>query len=103
MKLSTVEDIPYKTTLLGGRWNVGDRGIWTFGLLWVIPAIGFILAAAAMAAGWNWWQPLLIGVSLFSLLLSVLDSQVALAGIVMNLFILTMLILETRFFHWFAS
>ena len=103
MRLSTVEDIPYKTTLLGGRWHVGDRGIWLFGLLWVVPAIGFVLAAVAMMVGWTWWQPLLISVALFSLLLSVLDARVAFFGIVVNLFILAMLALEMRVFHWFAG
>jgi len=103
MKLGKVEDISYKTTLLGGRWDVGERGIWIFGALWVVPAIGFILAAIAILAGWSWWPPLLIGITLFSLLLTILDLRVAYAGIVVNLAILAVLALEPRIVNWFAG
>lgn len=102
MKLGTVEGFSYKTTLLGGRWDVGEGGIWMFGVLWVVPAVGFILAAVAMLAGWSWWPPVLIGVTLFSLLLTALDWRVAYAGIVVNLVILAMLTLEPRIVNWFA-
>jgi membrane protease YdiL (CAAX protease family) len=37
MKLGTVEGLSCKTTLLGGRWDVGEGGIWMFGALWVVP------------------------------------------------------------------
>jgi hypothetical protein len=103
MKLGKVEGIAYKTTLLGGRWEVGERGIWMFGALWVVPAVGFILAAVAMLAGWSWWPPVLIGVTLFSLLLTVLDWRVAYAGVVVNLVILGVLTLEPRLVSWFAG
>ena len=94
MKLGTVKEIAYKTTLLDGHWDVGASGIWMFGALWVVPAVGFILAAVAMLAGWSWWQPALIGVTLFSLLLTILDWRVAYAGVVVNLVILAVLALE---------
>ena len=103
MKLGQVEEIAYKTTLLGGRWEVGERGIWMFGALWIVPAVGFILAAVAILAGWGWWQPLLIGVTLFSLLLTVLDWRIAYAGVVVNLVILAVFALEPRIASWFLG
>lgn len=102
MKLGQLEEITYKTTLLGGRWEVGQRSIWIFGALWIVPAIGFILAAVALLAGWGWWQSVLIGVTFVSLLLTVLDWRVAYAGVVVNLVILGVLILEPRLVSWFA-
>jgi len=54
MRLGNVEALPYKTTLLGGRWELGEGGIRVFGALWLIPAVGFGLAGAALMAGWAW-------------------------------------------------
>lgn len=46
-------------------------------------AIGFVAAAVALLAGWGWWQPVLVGVTLFSLVLTALDwSNALLAGAV---------------------
>lgn len=100
MKLGAIEGFPYKTTLLGGSWAVGERGIAFFGALWIVPVIGFVLAALALLFSWGWWQPLLIGVTLFSLLLTVLDWRVAYAGIVVNLVILALLALGPRIASW---
>jgi len=103
MQLGAVEGFLYKTTLLGGAWDVGERGIWIFGALWIVPAVGFILAAVALLAGWSWWQPLLLGVTLFSLALTVLDWRVAYAGVVVNLVILALLALQPRIATWFSG
>jgi hypothetical protein len=43
MKLGTVEGLKYKTTLLGGRWDLGAGGIWVFGALWAVAAVGFVV------------------------------------------------------------
>ncbi len=53
LRLSTVQGFSHKTTLLGGRWDLWERGIAVYGALWAAAAVGFILAAAAMAAGWG--------------------------------------------------
>ena len=73
MKLGSIEGLAYKTTLLGERWDVGERGIWVYGVLWVVPAAGFVLAAVAMLAGWEWWRTWLLAVTLLSLVLTLLD------------------------------
>jgi len=33
MKLGRIENLPYKTTLLGGSWDIGDRGMRFFGAI----------------------------------------------------------------------
>jgi hypothetical protein len=96
LQWATVQGLPHKTTLLGGRWQVGDTGIHAFGVLWLIPAIGFVVAAIALLAHWAWWQPLLMGVTLVSLVLTLLDSSTAYAGVVINIVILAVLILIAR-------
>jgi hypothetical protein len=93
MKLGKVEGLPYKTTLLGGRWELGESGISVFGSLWVVPALGFVLAALALAMGWDWWKPLVVGMALVSLVLTVLDWSVAYAGAITNAVILGLALL----------
>lgn len=102
LKLARIEALPYKTTLLGGAWSVGDRGIRAFGVLWVIPAVGFFVAGVAMLAGWTWW-PVLVGVmAVLSLVLTLLDWSVAYAGAVVNVVILGMLWLGPAVWAWLS-
>lgn len=96
LKLTTVPTLPYKTVVLGGRLELGAAGMSLFGLAWGLAAVGFVLAAAAYLFGWAWWQPALIGVTILSLLLTVLDYGPAQAGIIANVAILALLVLVPR-------
>lgn len=91
MKLGVVEGLTYKTTLLGGRWDLGEGGIRLYGALWAVAAIGFIVATVALLFGWIWWRPVLAGAAAFSLALIDLDWKVASAGIILNIVILAWL------------
>jgi hypothetical protein len=102
MKLGTLEALPYKTTLLSGRWDLGEGGIRAFGALWAVAAIGFVVAAVALLAGWGWWQPTLIWVALFSLVLTALDWSNAYAGVIINIVILAVLALGPRIAGWLS-
>jgi hypothetical protein len=102
MELTEIQGFSYKTTLLGGRWDLGDNGIRIFGALWVVPAVGFIVVAVALLAGWEWWQPVLVAVTLFSLVLTVLDWSIAYAGIVINTVILAAVWLGPRIASWLS-
>jgi len=85
MKLGTVQGLTYKTTLLGGHWNLGEGGIGVYGALWAVAAIGFIVSAAALLFGWSWWKPVVAGVAVCSLALTALDWKVASAGAMPNI------------------
>lgn len=102
MQLATIEEMAYKTTLLGGRWDLGDAGIRVFGALWVVPAVGFVTGALAVLAGWDWWRPVLVGVTLFSLVLTVLDWNNAFAGVIINAVILAAVLLGPRIAGWLS-
>lgn len=94
MKLAEVQGLPYKTTVLGGSWDLGTSGMAVYGALWAVAAIGFVVTALAFWFGWAWWQPALLGVTLFSLALTALDWNVAFTGVIVNLVILALV--------WFA-
>ncbi len=91
MKLGAVQGLTYKTTLLDGRWDLGENGIALYGALWALAAIGFGAAAIALLAGWDWYRPALIAAAVFSLALTVLDYKVAFAGAILNVIILAWL------------
>lgn len=91
MKLGAVQGLEYKTTLLDGRWDLGENGMTLYGALWALAAIGFVAAAVALLAGWGWHRPALMGAAVFSLALTVLDWKVAAAGAVIDAAILAWL------------
>jgi hypothetical protein len=88
LKLAQVQGLPYKTTVLGGRWNLGEVGIGVYGVLWAVAAVGFVVVAVAFLGDVAWWSSALIGVALFSLVLTSLDLSVAFAGVIVNAVIL---------------
>ncbi len=96
LKLGVIQQLPYKTTVLGGHWDLGASGIAVYGLLWAVAAIGFVVAVLAFWFGWGGWQPLLLGVTLLSLVLTGLDWNVAYAGVIVNVVLLVLLWLGPR-------
>src|SRR3954468_6679653 len=91
LRLGDVQGLPYKTTVLNGRLDLGPTGIGIFGALWIVPALGFVLAAVALGLGWNWWLPALAAAALASLVLTGLDWNVAYAGAIANVVIVVMI------------
>ena len=100
MKLGTLEQFSYKTTIFNGRVDLGESGIYVFGVLWAIAAIGFVVTAAGLVAKWKWNSALLVGVSIFSLVLTVLDYEIAFTGVLVNIVILAIVLVESRIGAW---
>lgn len=95
MKLGTLEEFSYKTTILNGRVDLGESGIYIFGGLWAIAAIGFVVTAVGLVINWKGNPSLLMSVSIFSLGLTGLDWEIAFTGVFVNIVILGLL--------WFTS
>ena len=93
LRFAELGELPYKTTLLEGRWDLGDGGMRVFGALWLPPAIGFVAAAIALLSGWSWWPPVLLAATVLSLALTALDWQYAFMGVIVNIVILVVLML----------
>jgi hypothetical protein len=91
-----VQGLAYKTTLLGGRVDLGAGGIRVFGALWILPAIGFVAAALGLLEGWSWWSVALLAATLVSTMLTVLDWNVAFMGVIVDFTILGALWLQLR-------
>lgn len=91
-RLVNLEEAPYKTTILGGRIDLGDYGIRVMGLLWLAGAIGFLLAGVGLMLGQPWWQSLTLYVSLASFVISVLGWPDSRIGLIINVVIILYLI-----------
>jgi hypothetical protein len=91
MKLGSLDGFPYKTSILNGRMDLGESGIYIFGMLWALAAIGFVVTAVGLFTRWKWNQSLLVGVSIFSLVLTGLDWEIASAGFIVNVAILAII------------
>ena len=96
LRLADIQGFAYKTSVLGGRLDLGDSGVRAYGMLWLLAAIGFVLAALALMQGWDWWGTALLAVTLLSLGLTSLDWSVAFAGAIVNIVILVLLWLGRR-------
>jgi hypothetical protein len=94
-----VEGLPYKTTLLGGRWEVGEKGMRLFGELWLIPFVGFCILGAALAFNGPVSTAALALTAATSLVLTVLDWNRAFAGAAVDAAILVALATAPR---WMA-
>jgi hypothetical protein len=89
--LAKVSELPYKTTLLGGQIDIGAGGMRLYSLVWLLAAIGFVVAGIALALGKPAWAPIMLGAVLLSLVICVLDWGVAFRGALIDLAFLVIL------------
>jgi len=95
--LAIIQDLPYKTTLLGGKLDLGGGGMQIFSLLWLLAAVGYLVAAISLLLGKSFWAPLMLASALLSLVLCVLDWGVAYRGALIDLVILLVLLVVFGF------
>lgn len=92
--LKEVPELAYKTAFLGGRLELGVGGTRIYSLLWLLAAIGFVAAGTALLNKWSWGMPLLVIVTLLSLVITALDWGPAFRGALIDMAILTILLLS---------
>lgn len=95
-KLNESPDLPYDTTILGSRIDLGEAGIALYGVLWLIAGLVTALSGVGLLVRWSWARQLLIGVTLFSLAICLLVFEAAKIGIAINIGILSTLLFASR-------
>jgi hypothetical protein len=95
-RLASLEGLPYRTTILAGRLDLGEQGIRVVGTLWLAAAIAFWAAGAGAFADRPWWIPVAALVALASLVLSLVELPEAKIGVLVNLVILAGLFIASR-------
>ena len=90
-RLTAFEDMPTETSLLAGRIDVGEVGMRVVGILWLLTGLAFLVVAVATAWGRAWWMSAALGVTGFSLAMSVLSWPDARVGVYVDTIILVVL------------
>ncbi len=96
-RLLTLPELPYRTTILRGRLDFGDRGIRVWGLLWLALAVAFGLLAVGVWLRSSWWLrmlPIAAGLSALCCLLAMPEARMGLAA---NLVVLALACAAVRF------
>ncbi|MBM3787448.1 MAG: hypothetical protein FJW30_24080 [Acidobacteria bacterium] len=78
-------EMPYRTTLLHGRLDLGDAGIRIYGLCWLALACGFAIAAIGVAQRASWWLLLVEALVLISVLFCAIGWPDTRFGLLANL------------------
>lgn len=90
-QLITSTELPYRTTVLAGRVDIGDAGVRAVGLAWAVAAAAFIALAWSLWAGLPWTRTLIACAVAFSLVLCAAGWPDARIGVAANILILAML------------
>jgi hypothetical protein len=95
-RLAAPAGVPYTTAVIDGAVELGPVGIRVVGGFWLLAALAFVVAGVATFHNSAQWPTLALGVTLFSLGLSVLGWPQARIGLVLNLLLLAYLLLGGR-------
>jgi len=95
-KLASIEGLSYKTTILSGALDIGATGARLLGLVWLLAAIGFVIAGIAVLGRYPDWQTLTLIVTILSLALTILGWPDSQFGVLVNIIILLYLLIEGK-------
>ena len=98
-QLFTTDDLPYSTVVLGGRVDVGHTGIRLVGLLWLLATLIWVVAGVGLILLAPWWTALTVAAALFSSLVCILGLPMAKYGLLINVVVLVLVVLNGQF-HW---
>jgi hypothetical protein len=90
-RIMEVDGLPYSTTIIGGRIDVGQGGIRFVGLLWILGAIAFVIAGIGLLFSAPWWWTATLLAAIYSLFLSVLGWPDSKYGALIDVLILAVL------------
>lgn len=95
-RLATLQELPYKTTILAGAVDIGDVGIRVVGALWLAAAVAFDTAAVGVAVGAREAVAGTLWVSAASLALCAVEWPQARIGVFVNTGLLLLLTIGWR-------
>ena len=98
-RIATLDEAPYKTTVLAGKLDLGHGGIRLVGLLWLLAALAFFAAGTLLIGGQPAWQLLTLVTTLCSVALCIFGLPESRFGIPINI-VLLILIFVGEAFGW---
>jgi hypothetical protein len=95
-RLTTLPEMPYRTTVLGGALDLGPVGIRMYGVLWLALGVAFAVAAGGLLFSAPWWYRLTLIAAAWSLVMCLAGWPDARIGVAVNLVLLTLAIAGTH-------
>jgi hypothetical protein len=99
-RLVASEEMPFKTTLFYGRLDLGEAGVKGVGIVWLLLAVSFVVAAVGAVLRQPWWNGLATALALASLLLSIASLPDARMGVLVNALVLGALVAGPALAWW---
>jgi hypothetical protein len=96
-RLITVPELPYRTTVLRNRLDLGHRGIRVYGLVWLLLAVGLVVVASGVVLRSAWWLPTLTILTLVSGFFCALGWPDTRLGVVANVLVVGTVLATFRF------
>lgn len=96
-QLSLTDSVPFKTTVLSGRVDLGMVGIRVGGILWLLAALAFGLEAAGAIMSTEWWASMALTTAIASMVMSVIWWPEARVGVAVNAMLIIALLVGRRF------
>jgi hypothetical protein len=98
-RITKMEEMPYKTTLLAGKLDIGDTGIRIMGIFWLLGALSFLILGVSVLLQKDWWAIAALPVAGVSTILCILGWPESRIILILNVLILIALILA-RSLNW---
>lgn len=95
-KLVSSAEVPYRTTVLAGRLDVGPVGVRVLGVLWLVLSLGFVAAAVGSLQHTTWWYREVLVLVVASVALCLLALPESRPGLVANALILILWLIVSR-------
>jgi hypothetical protein len=96
-RISEIEGMTYKTTILNGKVNVTDTGIRIVGTIWLLLSLVYIFNGIAVIINLPYWESLAIYISVASLVYCIIGWPDSKIGVIVNILILIFLFLNKRY------
>jgi len=98
--LGEMAELPYKTALVNGRFNLGATGMRLFSSIWLIVTVGFIVGAIGLIMDQTWAIPMLMMTSALSIVITALDWEVAFRGTIISAVMIVLMLFAPRLSSW---
>ena len=95
-QLTEVDGLPYTTTIIAGRIDLGGNGIRFVGFLWILGTIAFVVAGIGLLLSASWWWPVTVGAAIYSLFLCLLGWSESKWGALIDAIIVAVLIIGSQ-------
>ena len=98
-RIAKMDDMPYKTTIINGKIDVGDVGIRILGIIWLLIALAYFYSGWITYQQFDFWLTYTLVVSVISLafcIIAVPDSHI---GIYINIALIALYYLNDKF-NW---